>query len=84
MGDADRPRKRLVGELLLQVEKLSLGTPPLQRALVDGGDAGGIVAAVLKPSQRIHKTLRYRLLADDPNNPAHSHTPLFPTIWRTF
>ena len=80
----NRHFERLVGELLLEIEELALGAPALERAIVDGGDAGRIVAAVFKPSQCIDETLRYRLLADDPNYPAHLDTPLFPTIWRTF
>ncbi|GMA75323.1 hypothetical protein GCM10025880_17400 [Methylorubrum aminovorans] len=58
MTDADVARQRRLGELALQVRELALGAPPVEPAMVQGGDAGGIVAAIFEPSQRLDQCVR--------------------------
>lgn len=71
MGDADHAVERLFGKTLLQVEQLAFGAATGELAVDDGGDAGGIVAAIFKALQGIDKPARNRLVSNDTDNSAH-------------
>jgi hypothetical protein len=45
---------------------------------MNGRNAGRIIAAILKPLQRIDKTLRDRTVSNDPNNSAHANPQSLP------
>ena len=53
VADAGVPLERLLEEPALEVAQLALGAAALQVAVLDGGDAGRVIAAVLEPAQRI-------------------------------
>src|SRR5579872_503102 len=53
MTDADRAGKRLAREPVLQILELALGAPPHELAVLQRGDAGGIVAAIFEALERI-------------------------------
>ena len=71
VADADRARQRLARELLFQILELAFGAPARQHAMLERGDAGGIVAAIFEALERVDKQRRDRLAADDPDNAAH-------------
>ena len=48
-----RPCERLIGEPQLQVLELALGAAAVEVAVLDRGDAGGIIAAIFQPPQGI-------------------------------
>ena len=75
MADANRARERLAREFLFQIAELALGAPARQHALLQGGDAGGIVAAVFEALERIDQERRDRLVADNSDNTAHEIFP---------
>ena len=72
VADADGPQQRLAGETRFQILQLALGAPPRQHAVLERGDARGIIAAVFEALERIDQLRRGRLLADDTDNPAHA------------
>ena len=71
VADADRSRQRLARELQFQILEFALGTPSRQRAVLERGDAGGIVAAVFEALERVDEKRCDRLTADDSDNAAH-------------
>ena len=72
VADADRAAKRRRGKLRLQVPELALGAPPRELAVLERRHAGGIVAAVFEPLQRIDNRARDRPGPENPDNSTHS------------
>ena len=79
VADADRAFERLGGQPALQIDELALGAAAAEPAVVDGGDAGGIVAAIFEPLQRIDDQRRNGRAPDNPDNPAHAQ--VVPSRW---
>ena len=75
VADADRPAERRRGEFRLEVLELALGAPPLQSAVLERRHAGGIVAAVFEPLQRIDDRARDRPGPENPDNSTHAKIP---------
>ena len=75
VADADRAIERLAREFLFQISELALGAPAREHAVLEGGDAGGIIAAVFEALERIDQQRRDRLAADDSDNAAHASGP---------
>ena len=46
--------------------------------MLDGGDAGRIIAAIFEPLQRIDDQRRHRRVAHNPDDAAHVVCPRFP------
>ena len=65
------PDERLARELQFQILELALGAPSRQGAVLERGDAGGIVAAVFEALERVDQLRCDRLTADDSDNAAH-------------
>ena len=65
------PFERLLQQPAFEVAQLALGAAALQVAVLDGGDAGRVIAAVLEPAQRIHEIGGDGLLPDDSDDAAH-------------
>ena len=59
----------------LEVAQLALGAPALEAAVLQGGDAGRIVAAILQPLQRVDDLHRDRRPAQNADNSAHRCVP---------
>src|SRR6266480_466995 len=81
MADAEPADRHLLGEALDQ--RIDLGGAlydgGLAIRLVEDGDPGGIIAAVLEPLEALHDNRRRRALAQVANNPAHTpRPPMFP------
>ena len=76
VADAGRAGERLGLQPRLEIDELAAGAPARQLAILERGDAGGIVAAIFEPLQRIDDERRDRLAAQNADNPAHSGKPL--------
>src|SRR5271165_5166750 len=71
VADADRARERMGCEFGLEILKLALGPPPLQPAVLEGRDAGRVVAAVFESLQRLDDRPGDRPPPQDAYNAAH-------------
>ena len=71
VADADRSAQGFACEFLLQVFKLALRAPPHQRAVLQRGNAGEVVAAIFEALERVDQERRNRLAADYPDDAAH-------------
>ena len=63
-----------------QIAQLALGAAARQRAVLERGHAGGVVAAIFEALERIDELPRDRLTAENSNNPAQSG--LYPSLQR--
>ena len=70
--DADASLQVLAGQARLQVLQLALGTATLEMTAFERRHAGGIIAAILEPLERVEKVPGDRLAPQDPDDPAHS------------
>ena len=70
------PESGACGQLRSRLRELALGAAALEPAVLERGDAGGIVAAVFKPLQRLDDLRRDRRLADDSDDAAHGSADL--------
>ena len=75
VADADRAAKRRRGEFRLQVLELAFGAPPLQLAVLEGRHAGGIIAAVFEPLQRVDNRACDGARPENPDNSTHPKIP---------
>ena len=76
MADAGVTQQRLTLEPFLEIAQLAFGAPPAEMAVLDGGDARGIVAAIFQTLQRVDQLFGNRSFAEDTNDAAHR--PLLP------
>ena len=65
------PLERLAVQPRLEIAQLAFGAAARQRAVLERGDAGRIVAAIFEPLQRVDELPRHRLAAENPDNAAH-------------
>src|SRR5947207_1965515 len=72
VADPDGAGERLLLETRLQVSQLALGAPARQRAALQRGDAGGVIAAIFEALERIDELACDRLTTENPDNPAQS------------
>jgi len=72
MSDARVAPQGLLQQATFEVAQLALGTPALQVAVLDGGDAGRVIAAILEPTQRIDEVRGDSLLPDNSDDTAHA------------
>jgi hypothetical protein len=61
----------LLGELASEIVELALGAAADELALLDGTDAGRIIAAIFEAFQPIEQPLRNVALTNNPDNSAH-------------
>jgi hypothetical protein len=54
----------------LKIAELALGASARQGAMLERGDAGGIVAAVFEALERVDKLPRHRFMAENSNDSA--------------
>ncbi len=71
MADADIAGERLALQPLFQRLQFALGAPARQRAMIERGDAGGVVAAIFKALERIDQMARHRFASENSDDPAH-------------
>ena len=71
VADADIAGERLAFQALLQRLQLAFGAPAPERAVIQGGDAGGIIAAVFEALERFDQMAGDRLTPDNSDDPAH-------------
>src|SRR6516225_6939224 len=55
----------------LQVLELALGATPVQTAVLDGGDARRIIAAIFEPAQGIDESAGHRIRSEYADDAAH-------------
>jgi hypothetical protein len=72
MADADRATERLAREPPLEIAQLAFGAPAGELSVLQRGDAGGIIASVFEPLERIDQRRRDRLTPENTHNSAHS------------
>ena len=60
VADADGAVERLGLQPLLEIDQLAFGAAAAEHAVLDGRDAGRIIAAIFEPFQRIDDKRRYR------------------------
>ncbi len=75
MADAGLAHERRILEARLEIAQFAFGAPPVERAVRHRGDAGGIVAAIFEPLQRVDQLLRNRSPAKDSDDATHQPTP---------
>ena len=76
VGDADRPVDAL-GQAGGHVAHTTLGLVHAQRAVLDHGHAGRVIAAVLEPLQPLHQDRHAVAPADVSDDPAHACSSVF-------
>jgi hypothetical protein len=54
MADADGPRERLTREPGFEIPQLALGSPAVEPSAFQSSDAGGIIAPIFEPLERVH------------------------------
>jgi hypothetical protein len=72
MPDTDRAIERLLGEPRLEIAQPALRAPSRKLSALQGSDAGGIIAAVFEPLERVHKRAGHRLTSENAHNSAHA------------
>ena len=72
MADAGVPPQRLLQQTPFEVAQLALGAAALEVAVLDGGDAGRVIAAILEPTQGVDEIRGDRLLPDNSDDAAHA------------
>ena len=72
VADAAGAGERLAREPGLEIAQLALGAPAGQLAAFQRGDAGGVVAAVFEPLERVDERGRDRLTPENAHNSAHA------------
>ena len=75
VADAGVAGERLGHEPRLEVDELSLGAAAGEAPVLERRDAGGIVAAIFKPLQRIHDQRRDRPMTQNADDAAHRLAP---------
>ena len=71
MADAGLAKQRGGFQPRLEIAQLAFGAAAAKLAMLDGGDACGIVAAIFQPLQRIDELACDRPFAENANNAAH-------------
>ncbi len=72
MADANVAGERLTRELRFEVTQLALGSSARKLSAFQGGDAGGVIAPVFEPLERVDKRTRDRLPPENAHNSAHA------------
>jgi len=72
MADASVAGERLTRELRFEVVQLALGSSARKLSAFQGGDAGGVIAPVFEPLERVDKRTRDRLPPENAHNSAHA------------
>ena len=72
VADAGRALQRLDRESGLQIAQLALGAAALDAAILQRGDAGGIVAAIFETLERIDDQPRDRAVTENSDDAAHA------------
>ena len=71
VADPGRSVEVAAVELARELGELARRPQPLDAAVLDGGDAGGIVAAIFEPPQRVDQRPGYRSGAENADDAAH-------------
>jgi hypothetical protein len=71
MADAGQAGERLALKPRLEIPQLAFSATALEVAVLDGGHARGIVAAIFQPLERIDQLTGNGLAAKNPDNSAH-------------
>ena len=77
VGDADAGGQGIKHKFAGQVGQFARRAPPVHHAVVDGGNPGAVVAAILKPPEAIDKSIRHRLTRNNADDAAHGYLPFF-------
>src|SRR5262249_11032174 len=75
MADADGAAERLAAQPGLQIAELAFGAAAREVPTFERRHAGGVVAAVLEPLERIDQMPRDRLTPEYADDPAHAAFP---------
>ena len=72
VADAGLAARAALREPRLEVRELALGAAALELAALERRDAGGIVAAIFEPLERIDQLLRHRGASQNADDAAHA------------
>ena len=72
VSDSNRAGERCAGKPLLEVLELAFRAQPRQVSVLKRRDAGGIVAAIFQPLERVDELIGNRLAAENSDYSAHS------------
>jgi hypothetical protein len=72
VADADRAGERIARQSGFEIAQLALGTSARKLPTFERGDAGGVVAAIFEPLERIDKQARDRFTAENAYDSAHA------------
>jgi len=76
VSDAGVTRQRFGSQSRFKILEFAFGATPLEMVAFQRGDAGGIVAAIFKPLERIDQLLRNRSAPQNADNAAHADQTL--------
>ena len=71
VADADIAGERLLRQALFQRGELALGASAAERAVIQSGDTGGVVAPVFEAFERLDQMAGNRLASNNSDDPAH-------------
>ena len=80
VGDADQAGERFGLHLAGEIVELALGAAAIEPIIVDGADAGRIIAEIFEPAKTFDETARHVLPAHYADNATHRRTPHLPAI----
>ena len=69
--DTGRSGRRIAGQLGGQVPEFALGAAALELAVMDGADAGRIIAAIFQPLEPVDQPVGHVAAPQDSDNAAH-------------
>src|SRR5262245_19150082 len=72
VADSDRAGERLAHESGFEIAQLAFGSPARELAAFESSNAGGIVAAIFEPLERIDQQARDRFAAENAHDSAHA------------
>jgi hypothetical protein len=71
VADAGVTEQRIGLEHSFEIAQLAFGAPTPESSILHGGDAGGVITAILEALQRVNQLLGDRTFAEDANDAAH-------------
>ena len=71
VAKTDRAAERIFLQQSVEIDQLTFGAAAIKHAAFERCDPGGIIAAIFKPLQRIHKQWRNLFTPDNSYDPTH-------------
>jgi hypothetical protein len=75
VANPDVTLERLFVEPHLEIAELTFGASTIKMSVLERGDAGAVVAAVLETAQRVDQVNRDRLIGENSDDATHGSCP---------